>query len=162
MNSFNINEAEWIKYDRQYIMGGSVPKEKGVYALSCPKGKVIYVGKAAGRNGLKGRLKTYGSARCHNKWIKLFFSGRNASWLPSGPPNDLYFSYWRTENPAFWESVAIQMHRAASIGTNQRNEWTPLVFPDDRWHQEVTRSVIQSIGAEELAKLRACHPLALS
>ncbi len=80
MDSYRDNELEWLPYDRNYIQD-HVPNERGLYSLSSPKGSVIYVGKADGAgSGVRTRLLTYGTGRCHNRWIRLYFSFGEVAW----------------------------------------------------------------------------------
>ena len=151
MDAFRFNEAEWLRYDVTYI-GNNVPAEPGVYALSCPKGHVIYVGKS--ESSVRSRLASYGSPECHNKWIKLYFSGQKVALAAGQKPADLYFTYWLTNSPAFWEAVAIQQHRLASRGLNQRNEWVPLMHSDDANYLLIAQKIRKQLNGDELRRFQ--------
>ena len=151
MEAFRFNELEWLGYDINYIRS-HVPAEPGIYALSCPKGRAIYVGKAD--SSVRSRLETYGSPACHNKWIKLYFRGLKLAWSAGQQPANLYFRYWLTNNPAQWEAVAIQMHRLASTGFNQRNEWAPLIHASDACYRVIARSVLFQLEGDELRRFK--------
>src|SRR4051812_1528030 len=113
MDDYRPNELEWLPYDLNYIRE-NVPPKPGLYELSCPNGRVIYVGMS--ESSVRSRLETYGAVGCHNKWIRSYFRGRGVVWSAGIRPLDLYFTYWLTNRPAFWEAQTIQRYRLASGG----------------------------------------------
>jgi hypothetical protein len=148
MEAFRFNEADWLRYDLNYLRS-HVPTEPGLYALSCPRGRVIYVGKAESRtSSVRSRLETYG-AGSHNKWIWLYFQGQKVAWSVGQQPADLYFAYWLTNNPSYWEAVAIQMSQLASGGLNQRNEWAPLIHASDESYRAIAQNILGRLEGEE-------------
>jgi hypothetical protein len=146
MEAFRFNEADWLRYDANYIRS-HVPAEPGLYALSCPKRRVIYVGKAT--SSVRSRLETYRAAGSHNKWIRLYFQGQKLAWSVGQEPAELYFAYWITNDPSYWEAVAIQMSHLASGGLNQRNEWAPLIHASDESYRAITRNILARLEGEE-------------
>jgi hypothetical protein len=153
MEGFQFNELEWLPYNMDYI-DKCVPDQRGVYFLSCPKGHVIYVGKAS-RSSVRTRLITYGRPDCHNKWIRLYFRGKNVAWFSGAQPAGLYFAYWLTNHPDLWEAIAIQNSCLASGGLNQRNEWAPLFHTTDRSYQVIVRIILDRLAGEERRRFEA-------
>ena len=144
-DAFRFNEAQWHRYDLNYIRS-KVPEEPGIYTLSCPEGNVIYAGKAT--SSVRERLATYGPGS-HNKWIRLYYRGQKLAWDTGQQPNDLYFAYWLTNNPALWEAIAIQNSKLASAGLNEKNEWKPLIDVKDESYRAIARNILSRLEGEE-------------
>lgn len=151
---FDPNELEWNIYNDANL--AKVPAKNGIYLLSCPKGEVIYVGKAASNN-LDKRLRSYGTKRNHNKWLRTYFSLKSKV-LPHfnlPPPHDLFFMFRLTEHAAEAEAVAIQRFRSTIEGFNQRNEWKPLLHPSDECYQIIIDTLRRHLPADQRVVLDA-------
>jgi hypothetical protein len=146
MEAFRLNEAEWLRYDINYIRS-HVPAQPGVYALSCPKGRVRYVGKA--ESSVRSRLETYGSPSCHNKMDQTVLPRTEVGLVRRATTSRPLLRILADEYPAYWEALAIQMSHLASGGLNQRNEWAPLIHASDASYRVIARSILARLEGDE-------------
>ena len=147
VGQFLYNECEWLAYNEKNLK--DVPKRRGMYLLSCPKGDVIYVGKA---KNLKGRLLTYEKPNCHNKWIRTYNEGKQLALDNGCIPLNLYFMFRCTNHPSNAEAVAIQYYATAIRKFNQRNEWKPLGDPADEAYKLIIENIIKNLDEEQRKK----------